>query len=164
MLHPRWLLFLGIICLFLGSPQVIAAQDGCVDDCRVSSCGHEYWEGFDGGCTACHADYDGSSCAKGECPACNIAPQRVTAVAVHEISAALQDASPLAVAEVVEEYGTRLLLNPERRMIIIKGGCDGEALVSLVYVPEAAIREFMRLDVPTLRESKLTTNANGPSQ
>ncbi len=43
-----------------------------------------------------------------------------------------------------------MLINPSRNMVVIQGGCDGEALMSLVILSHQKIEGLQRMGIETL--------------
>lgn len=87
----------------------------------------------------------------GICPDCggSVNDDLIDAMAIAEM---IESLSAAELSALVEAYGDRLLLNPERGLLIVQGnGCDVRALEIAIFLPPAKVRALERLRVGSLQ-------------
>ena len=54
--------------------------------------------------------------------------------------------------DLLAAHGEKILLHPERNIVVVKGGCTGEALVAVATVPDPRMKQLGSFGLGSLRE------------
>ena len=121
----------------LVTPRSAQAQEEspCGWECVPAyDCGHVFYTALPG-CLQCHNDLSATICAFDDCISCTGGVELPADwPSTAEITDALEHVTLSEVADLTAMYGSRLRVHPGRHMVVVLGGCDGQALTSMVYL------------------------------
>lgn len=139
----RWIISGSAVVLaaLAGMPQEAEAQPYCPATYCVPCAGTGFYQGIG---DYPDLNYWQTICSSGDCSPCGAKLAEDVPVVV-DITTRLEGASSAgAFQEIAALYGDRLAVDTSRGMVVVQGGCTGEAMVSLVFLEHHHARVLAR--------------------
>ncbi|MES2522559.1 MAG: hypothetical protein V4617_07685 [Gemmatimonadota bacterium] len=156
--RPRWqVMGLALGLALLSTAQVSQAQGG-EDDGEVERCASYCvacqgapspdWVFGDGGVS--HGRNYLRYCTTGNCSGCPVHLNKTSTEQATGLIARVRTVRATEVGAALQASIHRLKVHPERGMVVVLGGCDGNAIEGVAFVSPDRVRALQRLGVGSL--------------